>query len=1383
MTDNRQRVSIIDVTRSLLPGDPNMVTENISNTQSEDAPEETIPAVPLDGHNILPTAYGYRSYFGVSSVHALTALSGFVSRIFLHQTDSYQNTLYALTATGVWRSKPDNTWEQVVTLTDPGTGINKAWTICVIQNIVYMYRQGEPTYWTISFAGVVETKTPTFLNMAGQMGLFRAGGRLAFFDSANSIAWSSLFDHTNFTPSTKDLIGNTLFKDILGRIVTAVPLEDGFVIYATRSIVYVRQRLEGTIIWEGTALTNSAGIIIPENVVSGADDSLHYAYTEVGIYEIKTPAFGVAEPMKPILQAFFDYMRELDTPVYLDFIQNRYLLFSVLDPNYVDSTALVERTQITGYTTVLFVGRNGAEWNGDITVLPITVDGNVLATAMRHWLTKTDRDPDLVSELRYDVAYPELDDRYRNRQRRHHFSSGVGEAVTAVFDDMDEVFPESPVDVAANYSKLNPYSVTYPTGIPAGTIPAAGLKWGRTRTITDTRMVYIGEYAWQLNIDGFGDPIPGSYAWKYREDPDDAWHWELDEEESIGDDGFFAHEQFNGDVESIVSTVCDMWENFEKRQKKIIETIVQAPVEVDQEDRWNLLGVAVVCAKAEGVGVDVALSATGHTSTDLYYSLTVDDPNATPARQFQYTLVNSPYALSLSAGGDVNLRILTAGAEVSVSYPQAVGSAYAYAEGFLSDKYILIAYSDGAVDKHIIQVYDKSSVVVTTGYPVFVFNNNNKNILPLADNGGSYLIYFTECGYITSSAPSVIVPIPRLRSIHSQFYTSSGKVLVVGIHDISNPFFSYAVVNHYSELVNDSVWTDLSVTGTYGKAIGIYDDYLYYVVENLQSLVRVDITGDSAPDIVDMRIFPLWNRHTFTLDGHQGYLGMWRRYADTTDSGRDNMLVLPFTKELPSSVSLDTVVSITVIPSDPIWDGIAEALTVNVEIDESSGLASLVVSLDSTEVTDTIPSNDVLYSGTLTVSIEVSTDEPPIIVELPINLAFTSVYTVLNDIIPFTIVDGKLYAILRIRDNTTDLVHSSILHIGIGQTPVGNMITGEGRYRLFLRNNKVILRKYFNKLAKIIQGEDYRVMYQTGNFGYSDLVITKKAVDKFERELYTKGDWSYTQGLVADPVPDFDEDIDLIIPTEIASLDSHRFLMTEPDEMGRVHVSAFPYNGSVGMFGENNTALEPLGVTPRTPPITLPGFTITGSNFVYEDVSVTYPGASFVINAGTPAPYNPTKYGAWVMDTRLNKWGKLNAEYKLIVPYSPINDTSKGSVPYTNFGMEAGVLLTTGKLAIFSAQPAESYITYGKLGYYRRGQTLAVEARAQFRAPANGEIIVRASLDGRVIETSVTQTFPFTAALDTNPMFSISGKWHTVTVSGNFDLNFLEFRGILNSRR
>lgn len=179
----------------------------------------------------------------------------------------------------------------------------------------------------VNFQAVQEL-IPTFLNMEGQLGIFSAGMRLGFWDSMNSVAWSSIDDLTDFTPSIETLSGSAIFSAVLGKIVTILPHGDDFIIYSTKNITWVRKDVAATFQWQSTEILN-AGIAYSQEATSFVPNTEHYVKTAVGLYTIKE---GSPELIVPEV---YDYLKTLQTPVYLKGLEGRYLFLEILDKDFL----------------------------------------------------------------------------------------------------------------------------------------------------------------------------------------------------------------------------------------------------------------------------------------------------------------------------------------------------------------------------------------------------------------------------------------------------------------------------------------------------------------------------------------------------------------------------------------------------------------------------------------------------------------------------------------------------------------------------------------------------------------------------------------------------------------------------------------------------------------------------------------------------------------------------------------------------------------------------------------------------------------------------------------------------------------------------------------
>ena len=322
---------IIDVSQGYFPCDPNSFPANLQFTAQEDSPVKTAPILLYDGWNILPTAYGYRSYFGLTSKIDVSALTSRCDGLLVFQTSTYANKIYAMCEDGLWTLSA-GTWVHSYTLSVPAVGSHLEWTWCIIENTLYMYRQANTVVYKVIANGTLSSFTPSFLTMAGQMGIFRANGRLGFWDSANSVSWSSLFDHSDFTPSLNTLAGNRIFNAVIGRIVVIRAKSDGFVIYCTRRIVGVRYITTGTLLWDADAITDDIGIAYPKQSTTGITDSDQYFYGGGALYAIgQYNQVSKSTQLVPVSPEIVDFLRETRDPVFLEFFGGRFLYLYVID--------------------------------------------------------------------------------------------------------------------------------------------------------------------------------------------------------------------------------------------------------------------------------------------------------------------------------------------------------------------------------------------------------------------------------------------------------------------------------------------------------------------------------------------------------------------------------------------------------------------------------------------------------------------------------------------------------------------------------------------------------------------------------------------------------------------------------------------------------------------------------------------------------------------------------------------------------------------------------------------------------------------------------------------------------------------------------------------
>lgn len=341
-----QSAKFIDLTRTFLPIDPNSFPTSMHGTKGEDSPEERIPVQAYEGQNFIPTAQGYRSYFGTTAKVNIDALGAKPDFVFVYQNTNFENILIALTETGVWIKKGSvvGAWTQLYAVTAPVAGVHYDWSFVVIAQVLYCYQANQASYQKIVSdiaAGVVLTSVvPTFLNMVGQVGIFRAGGRLGFWDTADSIAWSNQDDYADFTPSLLTLAGNAKFIDINGRIVTVVGHGPGFMIYCTKAVIYIYPSPEATYQWKPQVIYSTTGVTYPRQVVAAQPDTTHFTYLSNGLNKIENAKEEV------IVTEVTDALAAHKGPIYLSMYEGRYLCLEILDRDFFEG-----QVQFTKATT------------------------------------------------------------------------------------------------------------------------------------------------------------------------------------------------------------------------------------------------------------------------------------------------------------------------------------------------------------------------------------------------------------------------------------------------------------------------------------------------------------------------------------------------------------------------------------------------------------------------------------------------------------------------------------------------------------------------------------------------------------------------------------------------------------------------------------------------------------------------------------------------------------------------------------------------------------------------------------------------------------------------------------------------------------------------
>lgn len=361
------RKTKIDTTLSAIITNSSRFPPEASSPDKDEQRTQVYPLRIYEGYNYLPTFYGVKSYFGQDARLEIGNLPShvIVEDLFTYQTKAYTNVLVALTSHGVYVLE-NTSWVLLYSMPAPPEGFNYQWTKATINNLLFMYRQGHSQVFCFDdlvdgvgvnmhvFNGMAVQPTrldssnlqirlygfaPTTLNMEGQVGIYKAGGSLGFWDTSDAIAWSAINDYTNFTPSLTTLANITKISNQVGRITALVSHGDGVLVYSTRSIVYMYESPESVLRYKTSVVLGNVGVAYPKEIVSIEPDTTHFAWTNMGLVQITN---GDA---KPIVPEVTDYLKETRTPQYLTMLNNRYLCIGVMQPDFINGN--VELSTVT----------------------------------------------------------------------------------------------------------------------------------------------------------------------------------------------------------------------------------------------------------------------------------------------------------------------------------------------------------------------------------------------------------------------------------------------------------------------------------------------------------------------------------------------------------------------------------------------------------------------------------------------------------------------------------------------------------------------------------------------------------------------------------------------------------------------------------------------------------------------------------------------------------------------------------------------------------------------------------------------------------------------------------------------------------------------------
>lgn len=304
-------------------------------------------------HNVMPNGNGFQAVGYEQRIGSYDGLDkGFKQQLLLRD-DSYGggSKVYAALATGgfyvvqnesIGYSPTYHTtyWNGAANVALPVDIADRLITTAHVAGTTYLYVENTVCLrWNFTTARF-ESVTLTSLAPAVIVGLTDSNGYMIAY-STNSVAWSSLIDPTDFTPSLQTGAGGGSVEGIKGNITCGAPTSNGFILYTAANAVAVLYTGNSQYPFQFSECVGAGGVDTLERVTYDADSGYNYAYTSFGfqILRAKTAESVFADLTDFLAGQYFEDFDDtartfsyltLSAPLLkkLAFIANRYLVVS-----------------------------------------------------------------------------------------------------------------------------------------------------------------------------------------------------------------------------------------------------------------------------------------------------------------------------------------------------------------------------------------------------------------------------------------------------------------------------------------------------------------------------------------------------------------------------------------------------------------------------------------------------------------------------------------------------------------------------------------------------------------------------------------------------------------------------------------------------------------------------------------------------------------------------------------------------------------------------------------------------------------------------------------------------------------------------------------------
>lgn len=263
--------------------DQNYISNTNSLTRDDLDKDMGIPQI-MYCHNVIPSAQGYQSVSYSTLIAGLGGVTTFAGQCSVIDSTTSQRAYIGFTAAGdfYYSLDPYYSWTSMGSF--PALA-GKLHTTAYINGVTYIYFATVGCYKFNFTTHTLDSVTLTGLTAANVLGIVSCQGYLLAWKK-DALAWSSLIDPTDFTPSLATGAGGGSVQGAKGDIVCCISHTIGLVVYTTQNAVAAPTSGNSRYPFNFRELVGSGGLASRDLVTWDAVTGNHYAYTTSGMQSV-----------------------------------------------------------------------------------------------------------------------------------------------------------------------------------------------------------------------------------------------------------------------------------------------------------------------------------------------------------------------------------------------------------------------------------------------------------------------------------------------------------------------------------------------------------------------------------------------------------------------------------------------------------------------------------------------------------------------------------------------------------------------------------------------------------------------------------------------------------------------------------------------------------------------------------------------------------------------------------------------------------------------------------------------------------------------------------------------------------------------------------------